>query len=78
MINSTKEQIIENLIMPLEAVFGEFKKGAIVYLLDYCQKYKPENLKKVASEVINTSERFPYPASIIKHFDKIKLNVHVI
>ena len=72
MTKSNKEQILENLILPLQGVFGAFNDGAIVYLLEHCQEFTTEELKKGVNTIIQECEFFPYPATIIKHLPKKK------
>jgi hypothetical protein len=62
---SSKQEISDNLIKPLMAVFGDFRDGHIEWLLENCQKYSVEKLKIGVERVIRTSDRFPFPAVII-------------
>ena len=65
---STKEEILEHLIMPIAAIFGDMTDGSINFLLENTQKYSVDDLKMAAESVISTCEKYPYPATILKAF----------
>jgi hypothetical protein len=71
---STKQEIIENLVIPLVSIFGDMKEGHIEWIVKNCEGYTPEQLRKAADEIIETCESFPYPATIMSKLKSKKFN----